>query len=102
MAFVASIDIGINKDSNQLADICYLLRRGVRARREKFGILFYDSRDTKLTFVRSGRCLDLATSSDGARMLVLGLRTGERAEKIESLLNRLLEKGLIFEKPTCL
>ncbi len=102
MAFVVSIDAGISMNSNQLAGICYLLQRGVRARKEEFGILFYDSRDTKLTFVRSGRHLDLATSSNGARMLVLGLRTGETTEKIKSLLNRLLEKGLIFEKPTCL
>ena len=102
MAFAVSIDIGISMDSNQLAGISYLLRGGVRARREEFGILFYDSRDTKLTFVRSGKCLDLVPGSNGARMLVSGLRTGERAEKIQSLLNRLLEEGLIIEKPTCL
>ena len=35
----------------------YLVPEWVRVRRESFGLLFYDTRSTKLTFVRSGGSL---------------------------------------------
>ena len=46
--------------------LTYLVPDQVRVRREDFGLLFYDTRSTRLTFVRSGDRLDPAALHRGA------------------------------------
>jgi putative mycofactocin binding protein MftB len=78
-------------------DVCYHISPSVRVRREVFGLLFYNSRDTKLTFVKSGDLLDIGTLSPGSPGLTLHRDNSEREVKVRRVLETLLKKGLIIE-----
>jgi putative mycofactocin binding protein MftB len=72
----------------------YLVPDWVRVRRESFGLLFYDTRSTKLTFVRSGDRLESPPfTGQGRRLGVRGEAAGQPA--ITRLLDDLLAKGLL-------
>ena len=73
----------------------YLVPDWVRVRRESFGLLFYDTRSTKLTFVRSGDSL-MAPPFVGPRR-VLGVAAPENGRRpaLTRLLRNLADKGLI-------
>jgi putative mycofactocin binding protein MftB len=77
----------------------YRLSRGVRARREEFGLLFYSSREGKLTFVKSGGLLEVGHDHDGRCGLIMNC-TGELREKAKDLCRALRKKGLIDEAET--
>jgi hypothetical protein len=64
-------------------------------REEDFGLLFYDVRSTKLTFVHSGK--DLSAPAFAGPRRVLGLResSASRGNAIAGLLENLQTKGLI-------
>jgi putative mycofactocin binding protein MftB len=68
----------------------YPLAPGVRARREAFGLLFYHSGTTLLTFVRSGDLLELTPGREG--LTVCG--EGVRADRV---IKTLQKKGLLSE-----
>ena len=87
---------------------CYRLRRGVRVRDEKFGLLFYSRKGPKLTFVHSGPWIHREffsgrfTLREWLRRENMSLSASE--EKILGLearmarvLLRLADKGLIVE-----
>ncbi len=74
----------------------YCLSPGVRARREEFGLLFYNSRDAKLTFVKSGGLLRVEPGEHGMRLLEL-TGDGGAEGRADRLLAALARKGLIFE-----
>ena len=74
----------------------YALSPGVRARREGFGLLFYNSKDAKLTFVRSRTLLDLTVDSKGHRRIAVAREAVEK-ERMLRLLGALAKKGLIDE-----
>lgn len=67
----------------------------VRVRRESFGLLFYDTRSTRLTFVRSGDSLVPPPFTGERRTLVV--RPGEdgRGPALCRLLESLVAKGLL-------
>ena len=69
-------------------------------RREDFGLLFYDARSTKLTFVRSGESLS-APPFTGTRR-VLGVQPTEEAGSgtVSNLIEDLIAKGLIIAVAT--
>jgi putative mycofactocin binding protein MftB len=90
----------------------YLVPDWVRVRPEDFGLLFYDTRSTRLTFVRSGDAL-VPPPVTGARR-VLGVRPGGKAPEsaavgrseaaddvalapLAHLLDGLVAKGLLVE-----
>lgn len=52
-----------------MESIEYLVPDWVRVRRESFGLLFYDTRSTRLTFVRSGDALEPPAFVGGDRRL---------------------------------
>jgi len=68
----------------------------VRARKEEFGLLFYRSRDAKLTFVKSGDLLQADTNPDGVRLIRARYDEGQ-AEQVSRLFSALLRKGLVLE-----
>jgi putative mycofactocin binding protein MftB len=81
-------------------DGCYTLAPGIRVRRETFGLLFYDSRTTHMTFVRSGDLLEVVRDRDaGARLVV---RSGGTDGKVERLREVLMKKGLINDTRACI
>lgn len=78
-------------------DMCrYRLSPGVRARKERFGLLFYNSGNARLTFVKSGESFDIVPDSEcGFRLMVCSDNEGR--EQIERTLEALLRRGLIVE-----
>ncbi len=77
--------------------LIYRLRSGVRARKESFGLLFYDSRDARLTFVRSGALLSVDPASSGSPLLEVSSAGGAEQTRARKFLSKLLEKGLIVD-----
>jgi putative mycofactocin binding protein MftB len=73
----------------------FVLSEGVRARPEAFGLLFYNSADTKMTFVKSGDILVVEKHAQFSR-LVLNCKNGEE-QAAKRVLEVLLKKGLIRE-----
>lgn len=78
-------------------DSGYRLSTGVRARRENFGLLFYNSNDTNLTFIRSGELLHIEIAPENRYQLIANYRNSIEREKITRLIKVLLEKGLVVE-----
>ncbi len=74
----------------------YCLSPGVRARKEGFGLLFYSSKDAKLTFVKSGGLLRIDPGPRGERLLAMSGEAGAEG-KVVRLLDVLSRKGLIVE-----
>jgi putative mycofactocin binding protein MftB len=71
----------------------YLVPDWVRVRRESFGLLFYDTRSTRLTFVRSGEALEPPPFVGGDRRLRVMAAGGQPA--VARLLSDLVAKGLL-------
>jgi putative mycofactocin binding protein MftB len=80
----------------------YPLSPGVRVRRETFGLLFYHTGSTLLTFVKSRDLLDVASDGEGHLSLFVGREGDEGSAKRERLLQTLRKKGLIIDTLTCL
>jgi putative mycofactocin binding protein MftB len=72
----------------------YLVPDWVRVRRESFGLLFYDTRSTRLTFVRSGDGLEPPPFTGSPRRLTLAA-PGGMTPALARLLTDLVAKGLI-------
>ena len=76
----------------------YRVPAWVRVRQEDFGLLFYDTKSTKLTFVRSGSSLthrSLLESGQQTDLVAFG-RMGGRAE--QQAVDRLVARGLLLER----
>jgi putative mycofactocin binding protein MftB len=80
----------------------YLVQPGVRVRSEAFGLLFYNTADTKLTFVKCGTSIRLSFGDGGATQLVFSSDDEIATNEASDLLNRLSKKGLIVEAGTCI
>ena len=70
----------------------YEIAPWARVRQEDFGLLFYDTRTTNLTYVRSGGALVVSGPRMGG---VLLYGRGVRGESVRRVLARLVDKGLI-------
>lgn len=95
----AGATAGAEAGAGGLADaarpVRYLVPDWVRVRRESFGLLFYDTRSTKLTFVRSGDGLRPPPFNGARRALALGPAGEHRREALARLLENLTAKGLL-------
>jgi len=67
----------------------------VRVRTESFGLLFYDSRSTKLTFVRSEESLIPPPFIGARRLLRVRHPQVSQSPALSRLLQHLVDKGLI-------
>jgi putative mycofactocin binding protein MftB len=81
------------------ADACsaveYSVPDWVRVRRESFGLLFYDTRSTRLTFVRSGESLIPPPFTGARRVLRVDVTGAGRRASMSRLLESLIAKGLL-------
>jgi hypothetical protein len=85
----------------------YRLSHGISVRKEKFGLLFYNSKGPKLTFVRSGPWI-LPSFFSGELDLQKWIKTQfptlieeemlRIEEKLSRVLQKLVQKELIVEK----
>ena len=76
----------------------YLVPDWVRVRREDFGLLFYDTRSTRLTFVRSGDRLVAPPFTGSPRFLGVSpgpSGAGRGGAALARLLEDLVAKGLL-------
>ncbi len=76
----------------------YLVPVWVRVRQEDFGLLFYDTRSTRLTFVRSGDRL-APPPFTGARRELRVPRGARPDPALLRLLDGLVAKGLLVAAP---
>ena len=74
--------------------LSYEIPASVRVRKESFGLLFYDTEASRLTFVRSKDLLRVETLTNGKKRISAGVPP-EAPAKVNKLLNHLLKKRLI-------
>jgi putative mycofactocin binding protein MftB len=78
----------------------YLVPDWVRVRQEDFGLLFYDTRSTRLTFVRSGDRLAPPPFTGERRELRIVSGAGSANDAaLDRALSGLVEKGLLVFRP---
>jgi len=99
---VESIDIGSSgagaaEGAGRGAErlVVYTVPDWVRVRRESFGLLFYDTRSTRLTFVRSGGSLIAPPFTGARRVLSVDAVDEGRRAALTRLLETLVAKGLL-------
>jgi putative mycofactocin binding protein MftB len=74
----------------------YVVAPHVRVRSEGFGLLFYNTQNTRLTFVRSGDLFRIKTLP-GREKTIIAANEATNRRKIKKILDSLMNKGLIFE-----
>jgi putative mycofactocin binding protein MftB len=77
-------------------DSCYALTPPVRVRKESFGLLFYNTEDSNLTFVKSGDLLQINALPHRAKTITASLEPDTQA-RVRKLLDHLIKKVLICE-----
>jgi putative mycofactocin binding protein MftB len=80
----------------------YPLSAGVRARREDFGLLFYNAKDAKLTFVKCRDLLEVHRTDKGGFELKPVSSDPRDLAKALSYLASLQKKGLVREPSSCI
>lgn len=86
--------MNIEHDSHT-TDLCdYVVPSWIRVRREAFGLLFYDTRTTKLTYVRSGDTL-LPPAFGESGPLWVDCRGNGDSRMTARVLDQLASKGLL-------
>ena len=75
----------------------YVVHPAVRVRDEDFGLLFYNSADTRLTFVRCGNAIQIASADDGVTRLTVNCVNEKDEERAWRILRNLTVKGLVIE-----
>jgi putative mycofactocin binding protein MftB len=76
----------------------YGLCPGVRVRREAFGLLFYNSRYNKLTFVKSGSSIEPVCAPTGDIELSILCKNEAEIHRVKHLLRELMKKGIVVEQ----
>jgi putative mycofactocin binding protein MftB len=78
----------------------YLVPSHVRVRSEDFGLLFYNTTDTKLTLAKCGRSVQLSHADNGAISLSLVCADEGESKRVLNILKGLVQRGLIVEAGT--
>lgn len=82
--------------TNRNLNLRYIVSSSVRVRSERFGLLFYDTRSARLSYVASGESLvPLAFDAHGERELAVVRADAPQEQVIAQLLRKLQAKGLI-------
>jgi len=79
--------------------VFYAVAPGIRAREESFGLLFYNTENARLTFVRSWGVLLLAGDAVHGSILSAQPRCQAEAAQARRILDALRKKGIIRERP---
>jgi putative mycofactocin binding protein MftB len=75
-------------------DFCHTVSPSVRVRKEAFGLLFYNTEDSRLTFVKSGNILQIQALQNGRKRIAACLEPKNQM-RVRTLLDHLLKKRLI-------
>ena len=87
---------GVSTEKRHQDGSCYAISPPVRVRKETFGLLFYHTEESRLTFVKSGKNLQIKTFPHGKKMIVACIKS-ETQVKMRKLLDHLIKKRLICE-----
>jgi putative mycofactocin binding protein MftB len=96
MASAVSTEAAGSTRMDQQDDACYAISPPVRVRKEAFGLLFYNTEDSRLTFVKSGDLLQIIVLPHGAKRITANMEQ-ETQSRVRKLLDHLLQKRLICE-----
>ena len=96
MASAVSTDSPASPGEDLRASIRYTVSPLVRVRKESFGLLFYNTKDTRLTFVKSRNLLHILSLAHGEKVITAALESAAQV-KVKRLLHDLVRKGLIVE-----
>lgn len=96
MVSVVSIEPAVHGGMDQQEDSGYGISPPVRVRKEAFGLLFYNTEESRLTFVKSGTLLRIQDNPDGSKKIMADMKPETQA-KVKRLFDHLLKKGLICE-----
>ena len=88
-----STDAGAVEGAAQRVE--YVVPDWVRVRRESFGLLFYDTRSTRLTFVRSGNIFIPPPFTGSRRVLRVDVSGAGQRASVSRLLENLIATGLL-------
>lgn len=95
------------KPPQRLTRTSYSLAKGIRVRDEKFGLLFYNPKGPKLTFVHSGSWIQADFFSGNAALrqwlrgrfpAVSDMKILQAENRLARVLSQLAERGLIVEE----
>lgn len=80
----------------------YKLAPEIKVREESFGLLFYHTKSTRLTFIESGRLIPLEILEKESRESDYLGADGEDNQKIKKVLENLVKRGLMHaeKKPS--
>ena len=96
MASAASTDPLASPEEDLRGNIRYTVSPLARVRKESFGLLFYNTKDTRLTFVKSRDLLQVLSIANGEKLITAS--PGSAAQvKVKKLLDDLMVKGLIVK-----
>jgi putative mycofactocin binding protein MftB len=96
MVSAVSTESAAFADTDRRDDACYAVSPPVRVRKEAFGLLFYNTEDSNLTFIKSGDLLQINALPHGAKAITVSLEPETQA-RVKKLLGHLLKKRLICE-----
>jgi putative mycofactocin binding protein MftB len=96
MVSAVSTEAAVPTRMNRQDDSCYAISLPVRVRKEAFGLLFYNTEDSRLTFVKSGDLLRIISLPHEAKRITARLEP-ETQTRVRKLLDHLLKKRLICE-----
>jgi putative mycofactocin binding protein MftB len=96
MESAVSTELAVLTRTDRREDSCYAVTPPVRVRKEAFGLLFYNTEDSRLTFVKSRDLLQIKALPHGAKRITASLEP-ETQSKVRKLLDHLLQKRLICE-----
>ena len=96
MVSAVSIESVVCGGIDRRDDSCYAVSPSGRVRKETFGLLFYNTEESRLTFVKSGDLLQIETLPHGEKRIAAVVKPETQA-KMKRLFYNLLKKGLICE-----
>jgi len=96
MVSVVSIEPTVYRKMDRQEDSRYEVSPHVRVRKEAFGLLFFNTEESRLTFVKSGALLGIQDHPDGSKKILADIKPETRGN-VKRLFSHLLKKGLIRE-----
>ena len=78
--------------------VCYSLAPGFNVRKESFGLLFYNTKTTKLIFVKAKELLEQEFFVNKKGEFEFPGENSAKHEKIETVLKTLVKRGLLLER----
>jgi putative mycofactocin binding protein MftB len=94
MVSAVSTEPAMDTSINRQDDLRYTVPQHVRVRKEAFGLLFYNTEDARLTFVKSGDFLQIQALPNREKRIVAGLKPQTQV-RVKKLLDHLSKKRLI-------